>query len=204
MTIRMVLPLLLAGAVWAQEDPTRTLFDTALHDEQTGKLQRARLTLQTLINTYPRSPLAAQARTELGAVDLFQEGRERLQDGSAGSAVVTFRTVAQVYPESPLAQRAEAASRYAEKKEPHDATTVRAIEFHGAWPISMEEIRQRFVDREIELAVEAPYSARDAERARTILVQLLREKGESSSQVRMETETLPPRAIRVVFTVVKP
>jgi len=203
MTIQMVLPLLLAGAVWAQEDPTRILLDAALHDEQTGKLERARLTIKTLVNTYPSSPLAAQARTELGAVDLFREGQERLQDGSARSAVVTFRTVAQVYPESPLAQRAEAAGRDAEKMEPHDATTVRAIEFHGAWPVSMEEIRQRFVDREIELAV-APYSARDAERARTILVQLLREKGESGSQVRMETESLPPRAIRVVFTLVKP
>jgi len=203
MTIQMVLPLLLAGAVWAQEDPTRILLDAALHDEQTGKLERARLTIKTLVNTYPSSPLAAQARTELGAVDLFREGQERLQDGSARSAVVTFRTVAQVYPESPLAQRAEAAGRDAEKMEHHDATTVRAIEFHGAWPVSMEEIRQRFVDREIELAV-APYSARDAERARTILVQLLREKGESGSQVRMETESLPPRAIRVVFTLVKP
>jgi hypothetical protein len=201
MRIFTVSLFLLVGSLGAaNRDPAQTLFDNALHMEQNGRLQKALLTLQTLVNTYSATPLAAQARTEIDAIELFKEGQQRVEAGKAGSAVVTFRTVAQVYPESPLAKQADIESRKAEKIESRETPVVRVVEFHGAWPVSMDDIRQRFTDEEIGVAVEQPYNARAVDRACNTLSQLLREKGEGDYQVKATTENVPPRSVRIVFT----
>jgi hypothetical protein len=195
--------LLLASFGSVQAGPG-TLFDSALRMERAGRLDIARVDLQRLIKSYPAAPFAARARTELDAVSLFQEGQHRLKIGSARLAVVTFRTFVQVYPESPLATQAEAAGRDAEKREPRPARIVGAIEFHGAWPVSMEAINRRFEDHEVALALDAPYRAGDVERARIALVELLRESGAADDQVKSETAAIKPRGMMVAFTVVKP
>jgi hypothetical protein len=46
--------------VFAQpEDPPKILFDYGVRDEQSGRLDRAKLVLLTLARTYHDSPLAA-------------------------------------------------------------------------------------------------------------------------------------------------
>ncbi|MGD0871018.1 MAG: hypothetical protein ABSB88_15795 [Bryobacteraceae bacterium] len=111
---RLFMVLLLAGAAGAfaqPVEPAQVLFDTAVREEAQGRFERARLALVTLANTYYDSPLANKARSEVFALDLFVDAREKQQTGHAKAAFIAYRTMAQVYPESPLAQQAEASSR---------------------------------------------------------------------------------------------
>src|ERR1035437_4288829 len=196
--------LLLGGAAFSQAqlaDPPRTLYDTAIRDEDQGKFARARLVFQTLANTYRDSPLAARAKTEVDALDLFQEALVKLRTGHSDTAFVTIRTVAQVYPESPLAKQAEVVSRVVDPEA--TAPVVRSIEFRGLWPVSQAEIRTRFTEREVALAVERAYDADEVNRAGKILLQLLTEKGHAGLKVTSEAEVIPPRSVRVTFTVEK-
>jgi hypothetical protein len=153
-----------------------------------------------LANTYYDSPLANKARSEVFALDLFLDAREKQQTGNARAAFVTYRTVAQVYPESPLAKQAEATSRALEPQS--RGPVVRSISYRG-FPVSQNQIARRFTEREVPLAVERPYEAAEVERAREILVQLLRDRGHGDLDVKVETENIPPRAIGITFTAAK-
>src|ERR1017187_3742960 len=174
---RLFMVLLLAGSTGAftqPVEPAQVLFDTAVREEAHGRFERARLALVTLANTYYDSPLANKARSEVFALDLFLDAREKQQTGNARAAFVTYRTVAQVYPESPLAKQAEATSRALEPQS--RGPVVRSISYRG-FPVSQNQIARRFTEREVPLAVERPYEAAEVERAREILVQLLRDRG---------------------------
>ena len=106
----LTLLLLLAAAVPAfsqSGDPAKVLFDAGTQDEQAGKLDRAKLTLLTLAATYPDHPLAAKAKTEIGAIYLLKEAQSQVQAGRARTAYGIFHTVMTVYPESPLAKLAD-------------------------------------------------------------------------------------------------
>jgi outer membrane protein assembly factor BamD (BamD/ComL family) len=106
--------LLLATAllVFAQKgDPATTLFDIGVQNEQSGRLDRAKLTLLTLASTYYDSPLAAKAKVEIGAIYLFAEAQAQLKSGQSHDAYNTFTTVTRVYPESALAKLASAEMR---------------------------------------------------------------------------------------------
>lgn len=195
--------LLLAGSTGAftqPVEPAQVLFDTAVREEAHGRFERARLALVTLANTYYDSPLANKARSEVFALDLFLDAREKQQTGNARAAFVTYRTVAQVYPESPLAKQAEATSRALEPQS--RGPVVRSISYRG-FPVSQNQIARRFTEREVPLAVERPYEAAEVERAREILVQLLRDRGHGDLDVKVETENIPPRAIGITFTAAK-
>src|ERR1017187_5436289 len=223
---RLFMVLLLAGSTGAftqPVEPAQVLFDTAVREEAHGRFERARLALVTLANTYYDSPLANKARSEVFALDLFldarekqqtgnaraafvtyrtvaQAAREKQQTGNARAAFVTYRTVAQVYPESPLAKQAEATSRALEPQS--RGPVVRSISYRG-FPVSQNQIARRFTEREVPLAVERPYEAAEVERAREILVQLLRDRGHGDLDVKVETENIPPRAIGITFTAAK-
>ena len=69
--------------------------------------------------------------------------------------------------------------------------------------VSVEEILQRFQEREIELGVEQPYDAKVVERAKTALTELLEEKGVANPRVQVSTREIPPRSIEVTFRVGK-
>jgi len=195
--------LLLAGAAGALAQPAapdQVLFDAAVRDEAHGRFERARLELVTLASTYSDSSLAARARSEVFALDLLLDAREKQQAGHAKAAFVAYRTVAQVYPESPLAQQAEAASRALEPQS--RGPVVRSISYHN-FPVSQRVIARRFTEREVPLAVERPYDAAEVERAREVLVQLLKDRGHRNLDVKVETENIPPSSMGITFTAAK-
>jgi hypothetical protein len=200
---RLFMVLLLAGSAGALAQPVQpaqVLFDTAVREEAQGRFERARLALVTLANTYYDSPLASKARSEVFALDLFMDAQEKQQTGRAKAAFVAYRTVAQVYPESPLAQQAEASSRALEPQS--RGPVVRSISYRG-FPVSQNQIARRFTEREVPLAVERPYEAAEVERAREVLVQLLRDRGHGDLDVKVEAEGIPPSSIGITFTAAK-
>ncbi len=190
-----------AAAVAQSVDPSRTLLDAALQDEEQGRFDRARLTLRTLATTYSESPLASRARSEVFAIDLFEEGQSKLRQGHTKAAYVTFRTVAQVYPESPLARQAEVVSRVVDPDAA--APAIRMLTYSGPWPVTQQEIRDRFITTEIPLAVGRPYDAREVERARKVLVQLLTDTGHPGLRIKVTTAAAIPDGFAVTFTVEK-
>jgi len=200
-TISTILLLAAASGGYGQAaSPAQTLFDTAVRDEANGKFERARLALVTLAHTYSNSPLAARARTEVSALDLFLDAREKQQKGRDRSAFIAYRTVAQVYPESPLAQEAEATSRALDEQ--NKTPVVRSIQYRG-FPVTLEQIQTRFTEREVALAVERRYDADEVESARKMLVQLLTDQGHSDYEVKADAGSIPPSAIGVTFTAAK-
>lgn len=98
--------------VFAQQmDPPKILFDTGIRDEQSGRLDRAKLTLLTLASTYYDSTLATRAKVEIGAIYVFEEARAQMRSGQSRAAYNTFNTVTRVYPESALAKLASTEMR---------------------------------------------------------------------------------------------
>jgi hypothetical protein len=73
-------------------DP-KILFDTAVHDEQSGRLDRAKCTLLTLASTYSDSPLAAKAKVEIGAIYIFEEAQAQARSGQSRAAYNSFNVV---------------------------------------------------------------------------------------------------------------
>src|SRR5262249_38091005 len=55
------------------QQPDKVLFDTAINDIEHGRYERARLTLQTMMNTYDTSEYLAKAKLAL-ADSWFREG----------------------------------------------------------------------------------------------------------------------------------
>jgi hypothetical protein len=97
-----------------------------------------------------------------------------------------------------------AAILVAQQVPPNDKPPViRAISYHNTNPLTAEDIRDRFREREVRLAVEKPYSADDVEQARTVLAEMLTERKVPFKEVRAETAPSPPRSVEVTFTVLK-
>jgi outer membrane protein assembly factor BamD (BamD/ComL family) len=93
--------LLLGTALLAfaqKGDPAATLFDIGVRDEQSGRLDRAKLTLLTLASTYYDSPLAEKAKLEIGAIYIFGEAQAQMRSGRSHDAYYAFNTVTRVYP----------------------------------------------------------------------------------------------------------
>ena len=90
-------------------DPARQLYDMGMRQTAEGKLDAARATLQSLVNAYPKDPLALDAKGAIDATLLFEEGQTRVKAGKYETARVAFETLIAVYPENPLAARAKSA-----------------------------------------------------------------------------------------------
>jgi hypothetical protein len=80
---------------------------------------------------------------------------------------------------------------------------IRAITFHNMNPLTAADIRDRFHERDLRLAVENPYNADVVEQARTVLAELLTERKVPFKEVRAETSPVPPHSMEVKFTVIK-
>lgn len=180
------------------------LFNTGVKDEDSGKLERARLTLQTLVNTYPNDPLAADARDELNAMDLFAEGQERIRQGRYAAAEFTFQTLLNVYPKSQLTRQAEAAMRSAADARSSMTVnlTVKTVDLK-ATGLAVPQVQQRFAEREVKLAAGRPFDPRDVEQARLALTELLAESGTPGAQIRTEARMAGAHEVDVVFTRVR-
>jgi len=188
-----------SAAAFAQAaDVPQTLFDAAMQSEEQGQYKRAMVTLETLAGTYPESPQAARAKTEIDALKLFQDGLDRMHAGQNGMAFVTFRTLAQVYPESPLAKQAEVVSRVVDPDA--SAPIVVGVQLRGLWPVSRREVLERFAESEIALAAGRPYDAAQVERARKALAQLVAERGRGNVEIREDAQFSLAGAVLVDFT----
>jgi hypothetical protein len=133
------------------------------------------------------------------AARLFREGQTMMHAGRYGAAGVTFRTLLYVYPESALAAQAREELRKSEDEEAK-APMVRSLRYQLKVPV--EDIETYFWAREIGLGVERPYEARDVERARLALEDMLAAKGRKGS-VKATVRSVKPRSVEVVFTLEK-
>jgi predicted Zn-dependent protease len=160
------------------------LFQTGVQDAESGKLERARLTLQTLVNTYPQDPLAPSAKAEIEVIELFQEGERLIQEGRFDAAAFTFHTLISVYPESPLVKQAEAAMQAAVRSQEdlNVRLIVRALDLSGLG-LTARDTESLFTDREVRLAAGKAFDPRDVEQARMVLTEFL--KAKVRTEVRM-------------------
>jgi len=199
---------LLAAALGFADVPAantaRLLFDTGMRQTEEGNFAAARLTLRTLADTYPRDPLALQAKGAIDATLLFEEGQARAKAGKYQTAQLAFETLIAVYPENPLVNRARAAIEAIAEKEKARRPVVQALEFRDVGAVPEEEIRAGLEAREVRLSVGRGYRARDVEQAKSALEEILAAKGLANVRVQAQTRAVAPHAVDVVFTVEKP
>jgi hypothetical protein len=176
----------------------QVLFQTGVQDVEAGKLDRARLTLQTLIDTYPEDPLAPDAKAQIDAINLYEEGLRRMREGRFEAAEFTFHTLLSVYPESPVAKQAEAAMHGAAQaqQELNVCLKVRALDLNGLG-LSAGDTQKIFVDHEVRLAAGKPFDPRDVEQARLALTGFL------GARVRTEVRMAGAHEVDVVLERVK-
>jgi tetratricopeptide (TPR) repeat protein len=185
-------------------DSARLLYDTGIRQTEEGKFAVARQTLQTLVDAYPKDPLALQAKGAIDATLLFEEGQTRTKAGKYERARLAFETLIAVYPENPLAKKARVALEALAEKEKANRRMVQALEFRDFQAVPVEEIRAALEEREVRLAVGRPYRSRDIEQAKVALGEILAEKGVANVRIQTQTRVVPPGAIDVIFTVEKP
>jgi len=107
--------------------PDKVLFDRAMKDIKKGRQEVGRLTLQTLINTYPDSEFLAKAKLAI-ADSYYKEG------GSANltQAIASYKDYIVFFPwtpETPYAQMQVAMTHYKQMEKPdRDRTEARAAE----------------------------------------------------------------------------
>lgn len=181
----------------------KQLYDAGIRQTAAGKLEAARLTLQTLVNSYPKDPLALQAKGAIDATLLFEEGQARAKAGKYETACLAFATLIAVYPENPLVSRAKSALEALEEKEKANGKVVQAMEFRDLNGASADEVRAALEQREVRLSVGKLYRARDVEQAKVALEEFLSEKGVPNARVQAQTRSVPPHSVDVIFTVEK-
>ena len=107
--------------------PDKVLYDRAMKDIKKGRQEIGRLTLQTLINTYPDSEFLAKAKLAI-ADSYYKEG------GSANltQAIASYKDFIVFFPflpEAPYAQMQVAMTHYKQMEKPdRDRTEARAAE----------------------------------------------------------------------------
>ena len=99
--IAMTAAIMAAGQTRSQDEST--LYDRALILIEAGQFERARISLETLLNTNPQTVLRAEIRAAIrrswvrqGISDpdpmlLFQEGQKRLSAGKREAALIAFQ-----------------------------------------------------------------------------------------------------------------
>lgn len=97
------------------------LYEQGVKQIEAGQFEKARLSLQTLLNTYPGTPLRTQARAAIrtswvrqGIADpdpmlLFQEAQTRAAAGKREAALLAYQTLLNLYPSSDYAAKAQRA-----------------------------------------------------------------------------------------------
>jgi outer membrane protein assembly factor BamD (BamD/ComL family) len=184
-------------------DPAGRLYDAGIRQTEEGKFEVARTTLQSLVDSYPKDPLALQAKGAIDATLLFEEGQARTKAGKYETARLAFETLIAVYPENPLAQRAKSAVEAIAEKEGKSQPVVKAVEFRDVQKVPVAEIQAAMEAREIRLSVGKPCRPRDIEQAKVALEAILAEKGMANVRVQAQTRAVPPDSVDVIFTVEK-
>jgi hypothetical protein len=83
------------------------------------------------------------------------------------------------------------------------APIVRSLRFENMQGVKVQDILQRFQEREIELGVEKACDAQLVDAAKTVLTELLEERGMSTPRVQVSMREIPPRSIELTFRVGK-
>lgn len=116
MLITMTVAIMATGQTRSKDEVI--LYDRALILIEAGEFDRARLFLQTLINTNPQTALREKVRLAIrtswvrqGISDpdpmlLFVKGQTRLSAGKREAALMAFATLINVYPASEYSQKA--------------------------------------------------------------------------------------------------
>lgn len=173
----------------------QVLFTNGVQDAESGRLDRARVSLETLVNTYPADPLVPDAKADLEAINLLKEAQKRMQEGRYQAAEFTYQTLLSVYPGSPLEKQAregmEAAARA--EQELNVRLVVRAVDVN-ALGVPSNDAKQLFADHEVKLAAGKPFDPRDVEQARLALTAML------GAPVRVEVKTSGAHEVDVVLS----
>jgi outer membrane protein assembly factor BamD len=105
------------------DEPDRTLFDRAMRDINKNRFTVGRLSLQTLINTYPDSEYLPQAKYAM-AESFFKEN----SSSSLSQAENEFKDYITFFPTSPLADDAQLkiAMTHIRRMEKHDRDSTQA------------------------------------------------------------------------------
>ena len=140
-------------------NPAKQLYDTGILQTEKGQFGDARATMQSLVDRYPRDPLAIEARGAIDATLLFEEGQSRVKSGKYETARVAFETLIAVYPENPLARQAKSAIEAIAEKEKGSRPVVRSMEFRDVPAVPAEELRAALEAREVRLSVGKPCPA---------------------------------------------
>ena len=109
----------------AQDRPSTgdetVLYEQGLKQVEAGQFEKARLSLQTLLNRCPSTQLRGQARAAIrtswirqGVTDpdpmlLYQEGQTRAAHGKNEAALLAYQTLINLYPMSDYAAKAKRA-----------------------------------------------------------------------------------------------
>jgi outer membrane protein assembly factor BamD (BamD/ComL family) len=184
-------------------DPARQLYDTGIRQTAAGKLADARTTLRTLVDEYPKNPLALQAKGAIDATLLFEEGQARVKSGKCETARVAFETLIAVYPENPLAARAKLAIDAIGEKEKSSRLVLKSMEFRDVAAVPVDEIRAAMDAREIRLNVGQPCRSKDVQQAKAAIEEILVEKGVTHARVEVRMQSVAPDSVTVIFSVEK-
>jgi tetratricopeptide (TPR) repeat protein len=201
--IFLALAAVLLHADTAVSDSAAQLYDRGIRQTEEGKLADARATLTVLVDRYPKSPLALQAKGAIDATLLFEEGQARTKAGKYETARVAFETLIAVYPENPLAGRAKSAIEGIGGKEKDSRPVLKSVEFRDLETVPVDEIRAAMVAREIRLNVGKPCGSKDVHLAKLALAEILAEKGVAHVRVEARMRAIPPDSVAVIFTVEK-
>lgn len=85
---------------------------------------------------------------------------------------------------------------------PANTLVIRSLKYSGFKGITPDEVASRFRERGVRVALEQPYDAGQVDSARTVLQELLTEKGRTSVEVTSAVRHLPPRSVEVTFQAV--
>jgi TolA-binding protein len=110
---------LLAQSPAAESSDQQALYERGVRFIEEGRYQPGRLALQTLLNAYPETSLASEARAaireswvregipDVDAFLLYSEGMTRLSAGQHEAARLAFQTLINLYPASEYLPKAK-------------------------------------------------------------------------------------------------
>ena len=84
-----------------------------------------------------------------------------------------------------------------------NAPVIRSIKYEGFKGVSMDDVISRLRDRGVRVAVEQMYDPAQVDSARTVLQELLNEKGRKGIDVKSTVRRIPPASVEVTFEAVK-
>ena len=198
--------VLAATLLYADTPPSgsaQELYAAGMRQTEQGNLPAARTAFQHLLDVYPKDALASQARGAIDATVLFEDGQARVKAGKYDTARVAFDTLIAVYPENPLADRAKSALSAISEKEKANGRTVKAVEFRDLPTVPPGELLAAMDAREVRLTVGKPCRSKDLAQAKVALEEILAEKGMANAHVEVQTRSVPPDSVDVIFSLEK-